>query len=143
MKKTIPSSIYDRSEKNNKNQFYKIGYYDTEKNCFCEVARFRNSYNAASGANYGLLQIWSITFNAAYYETQGGRNTCGGYNKPIANLESCLYQLKCDIEDNKIVTDCGEFSCSSCGSILSLLSELKDYLQKQYTIKLFIMNCNG
>ena len=143
MKKTIPSSIYDRIEKNNKNQYYKIGYYDTEKNCFCEVARFRNSYNAASGVNYGLLQIWAITFDWAGYETQGGYNTCGGYNKPIANLESILYDFKYAIENNEIVTDCGSFGCSSCGSVLSLLGELKDYLQKQYTVNLFIMDCNG
>ena len=139
----ISSTIYDRIENNKKNEFYKIGYYDNEKNSFIEIARFRNSCNMTSGANYGLLQIWSITFDAGYYETQGGYNTCGGYNKPIANLESCLYQLECDIKNNKIITDGGDFSCSSCGSVLSLLGELKDYLQKQYTVNLFIMDCNG
>lgn len=141
--KNIPNSIYDRIENNKKNEFYKIGYYDNEKNNFVEVARFRNSCNIASGANYGLLQIWAITFDWAGYETQGGYNTCGGYNKPIANLESILYDFKYAIENNEIVTACGSFECSSCGSVLSLLGELKDYLQKQYTIKLFIMDCNG
>ena len=58
--KTIPSSIYDRIEYNNKNSYVKIGFYDSDKTEFVEVARWRNSYNANSGANYGLLQIWSI-----------------------------------------------------------------------------------
>lgn len=146
--RNIPSSIYDRIEHNNKNQFYKIGYYDAEKNSFVEVARFRNSYNKSSGANYGLLQVWSVTFDWAGYETQGGYNTCGGYNKPIANLESILYNFKKAIENHEIITDCGPFACgafdfSSCGSVTSLLGELKGYLQKQYTVSLFLMDCNG
>lgn len=139
----IPSTIYDRIENNNKNQFYKIGFYDDVNNSFYEVARFRNSYNSNSGANYGLLQIWSCTFTQSYYETQGGYNTCGGYNKPIANLESCLYQLSQDIENKKVVTDCGAFEVSSCGSVTSLMDGLKNYLQKQYIKKLFVIDCNG
>lgn len=139
----ISSTFYDRIENNNKNQYYKIGYYNQERKGFNEVARFRNSYNKDSGANYGLLQIWSCTFNFAACESQGGRNTCGGYNKPIANLEGCLYQLKKAIENNEIITDCGAFDFSECGSVVSLLDGLMKYLQKQYNVPLFLLDCNG
>lgn len=141
--KKISNTFWDKIENNNKNSFYKICFYNVEKNCVEEVARWRNSYNSNSGANYGLLQMWTRTFNCSIGESQGGRNTHGGYNKPIANLKSCLYQFKNAINNRELVTDCGEFEYSSCGSITSLLEELKNYLQKQYTIKLFIMDCNG
>lgn len=131
--KPISHSIYDRIEHNNKNSFYKIGYYNKEKNQFEEVARWRNSYNKSSGANYGLLQIWAITFNFASYETQGGYNTAGGYNKPIANLESCLYQLSVYLKKayNKDV------KFSNCGSIESNIHDLMEVLQNDYNVKLF------
>lgn len=138
--KKISSSFWDKIEKNNKNSFYKICFYDGEK--LQEIARWRNSYNANSGANYGLLQIWSITFNFTASEMQGGWNTCGGYNKPIANLEGCFYQFKTALE-SELVNDCGEFNYSNCGSITSLLDELKNFLQKQYKVKLFLVDCNG
>ena len=141
--KKISNTFYDRIEKNNKNSFYKICFFNVEKNNVEEVARWRNSYNPNSGANYGLLQMWARTFNCSIGESQGGWNTCGGYNKPIANLEGCLYQFKNAINNRELVTDCGDFEYSSCGSITSLLEELKNYLQKQYTVKLFIMDCNG
>lgn len=138
--KNIPSFIYDRIENNNKNSFFKICFFDGEK--LQEIARWRNSYNAASGANYGLLQMWTSLYNVSFYETQGGRNTCGGYNKPIANLEGCLYQFQKAIE-NELVNDCGPFKFSYCGSIESLLETLKNYLQKQFEKKLFLVCCNG
>ena len=139
----IAYTNWKRVEGFTKNQYYKIGYYDIEKNCFVEVARFRNSYNKNSGANYGLLQIWSRTFCVEYFDKQKGYDYAGGYDKPDANLSNCLYQLKCDIEDNKIVTDCGELVYSSCSSVTRHIDELKDYLQKQYIVKLFVMDCNG
>lgn len=138
--RAITNLFYDRIENNNKNSFYKICFYDGEK--LQEIARWRNSYNASSGANYGLLQIWSSLYCVSFCESQGGRNTCGGYNKPIANLESCLYQFKTALE-NELVNDCGNFECSSCGSINSLLVTLKNFLQKQYKEKLFLVDCNG
>ena len=138
--KKITSTFYDRIENNNKNSFYKICFYDGER--LQEIARWRNSYNANSGANYGLLQIWSCLYDVSFCESQGGWNTCGGYNKPIANLESCLYQFKTALE-NELVNDCGPFEFSYCGSIDSLLDELKNFLQKQYKVKLFLVDCNG
>lgn len=128
--KKITSAMFDKIEYNALNSFYKIGFYDVEKNQFNEVARWRNSYNKSSGANYGLLQVWSITFDFIYFESQGGFNTCGGYNKPIANLEGCLYNLKKAHED---------FNFSNCGSIESLMNELMVYLQQQYKAKLFLL----
>ena len=86
------------------------------------------------------MQIWSQTFDFIGYKKQGSNNICGGYNKPIANLEGCLYQLKEAIENKELVTDCGEFSYSNCGSIDSLINELKEYLQKQYNVKLFVLD---
>lgn len=140
--KKISNSFYNKIENNNKNQYYKIGYYNPDAKRFEEVVRFRNSYNKDSGANYGLLQIWSCTFDFAACESQGGWNTCGGYNKPIANLEGCLYQLKEAIENHEL-TDCGAFDFSGCGSVVSLLEGLRDYLQTQYALPLFLMDCNG
>lgn len=131
--KKITSTQYDRIEGNQLNSFVRIGWYNAERNCFEEVARWRNSFNKNSGANYGLLQVWSICFDFSAFESQGGYNTCGGYNKPIANLESCLWQFQKEHAD---------FQYSSCGSIDSLLNSLKEYLQKQYKVKLFtIVNC--
>ena len=138
--KQITNTFYDRIEKNNKNSFYKICFFDGKK--LQEVARWRNSYNSNSGANYGLLQIWSCLYAVSFGESQGGYNTCGGYNKLIANLEGCLYQFKTALE-NELVNDCSKFEYSSCGSIDSLLDELKNYLQKQYKEKLFLVDCNG
>lgn len=141
--KKISSTFWDKIENNNKNSFYKICFYDYEGEKLQEVARWRNSYNSNSGANYGLLQIWSCTFNCSFGESQGGWNTCGNYDKPIANLEGCLYQLGQAIKNKEIITDCPVFTYSSCGSITSLLEELKEYLQKQYKTKLFLVDCNG
>ena len=137
--KKITSNMWDKIEFNPVNSYKKIGLYDSEKNCFVEVARWRNTYNKASGANYGMLNLWTPLYNAHFFESQGGRNTCGGYNKPIANLEGCLYQFKSAIENNEIVHE-GDFSYSGCGSIDSLMEGLKDYLQKMYSVKLFIID---
>lgn len=139
----VTSVIYDRVENNPKNSYWKIGYYCKDSNSFVEVARWRNSYSPASGANYGLLQIWSITFDAQISETQGGRNTCGGYNKPIANLEGCLWQLKKAFENRELCSDAGAFEYPDCGSVTSLLEALKNRLQKQYVTPLFLIDCNG
>lgn len=124
----ITSNMWEKIEKNDKNSQVKIGWYNPEKNQFNEVIRWRNSYNARSGANYGLLQIWSILFDFRAWESQGGFNTCGGYNKPIANLEGCLYSFQ---------QMHGDFKFSNCGSISSLLEELTAYIQRQYKVKLF------
>ena len=132
----ITPTMFDKIEYNNKNSYQKIGYFDLEKNQFCEVARWRNSYSKNSGANYGLLQIWAVTFDFASFSSQGGRNTCGGYNKPVANLENCLHQFSKSAEGTG-------FSFSSYGSTQSLLEELKNYLQNQYKAKLLLLDCNG
>lgn len=137
--KKITNSQWDKIEYKPLNSYKKIGFYDAEKNNFVEVARWRNSYGK-DGTNDGLLQIWSVTFDFTGYEHQRGNNYSGGYNKPIANLESCLYQLKKAIENGEIVTDCKDFNYSNCGSIDSLIEGLKDYLQKQYKVKLFILS---
>lgn len=136
--KKITNTQREKIEYNPFNSFKKIGWYDEKNNRFQEVARWRNTYGT-SGANYGMLNIWCPLFTAHFFEHQGGRNTCGGYNKPIANLESCLYQLKNAIENNEFVHE-GNFNFSSCGSIESLISELKDYLQKMFSVKLFIID---
>ena len=137
--KKITSTQWDRVEYNPLNSMKKIGFYDETRNSFVEVARWRNARNQASGANYGLLQIWAPLFNACFFESQGGRNTCGGYNKPIANLESCLYQLQEAIKNNEIVHE-GDFNFSRCGSIDSLINELTAYIQKMYNVKLFVID---
>jgi hypothetical protein len=137
--KKLSNNQWEKIEYNPLNSMAKIGFYDETKNAFNEVARWRNTHGA-TGANYGCLQIWSITFDFIGYEKQKGCNYAGGYNKPIANLESCLYQLKKAIENKEVVTDSGDFNYSNFGSIDSLLNELKDYLQKQYTKKLFIVS---
>lgn len=137
--KKITSTQWERVEYNPLNSMKKIGFYDADSNCFVEVARWRNAFSPSSGANYGLLQIWTPLFEACFFESQGGRDTCGGYNKPIANLESCLYQLQQAIEKNELVHE-GEFDFSACGSIDSLIKELMDYLQKMYKANLFIID---
>lgn len=137
--KKLSSNQWDKIEYNALNSMAKIGYYNEERNTFEEVARWRNTHSR-EGANDGCLQIWSVTFDFIGYEHQKGNNYAGGYNKPIANLESCLHQLKKAIENKEIVTDCGAYTVDSCGSIDSLLNELKDYLQKQYNKKLFIVH---
>jgi len=137
--KKITNSMWDKIEFNPINSYKKIGFYDSEKNCFYEVARWRNTYSKASGANYGLLNIWCPLYDVHFFESQGGRNTCGGYNKPIANLEGVLYQYKKALE-TELVNDCGDFTCNNCGSIDSLISELKNFLQKMYKAKLFIID---
>ena len=136
--KKITSTMWDRIEKNPFNSYAKIGYYDASRNEFNEVVRWCNTYNSNSGANYGMLSIWAPLFGVHFFESQGGYNTCGGYNKPIANLEGCLYQFKQFLEKNEIVHE-GNFEFSNCGSINSLLDELKGYLQKMYNEKLFII----
>jgi hypothetical protein len=134
MERKITNRMWDSVEYNPKNQYYKICYFNTEKNQLEEVARFRNAFNKNSRANYALLQIWTPCYDEVYFEKQGGCNTCGGYNKPIANLESCLYQFEKNHDDFKIM---------NCGSILSLMNELLSYLQRHYIEKLFIVDCNG
>lgn len=137
--KKITDTQWERVEYKPLNSMKKIGFYDADKNQFIETARWRNAFSPSSGANYGLLQIWSPLFNACFFESQGGRNTCGGYSKPIANLESCLYQFQQAVEKNELVHE-GEFAFSSCGSIDSLIKELTAYLQKMYKAKLFIID---
>ena len=136
--KKITSAQWEKIERNPFNSFKKIGWYNQETNRFEEVARWRNTYTK-NGSNYGMLNIWSPLYDVHIFESQGSNNTCGGYNKPIANLESCLYQLKKAIDNNEIVHE-GNFNFSSCGSIDSLISELKDYLQKMFKVKLFIVD---
>jgi len=136
--KKLSNSQWDKIEYNPLNSFSKIGWYNQKENRFEEVARWRNTHGT-SGTNDGCLQIWSETFNFIAFEHQPGRNYAGGYNKPIANLEGCLYQLSQAIKNNEVVTDCGSFDFSRCGSITSLMEELRDYLQKQYKVKLFIL----
>jgi hypothetical protein len=135
----ITNNQWNKVEYRPLNSYRKIGFYDSAKNNFVEVARWRNSYGK-DGTNDGILQIWSITFDFLGYDHQRGNNYSCGYNKPIANLEGCLYQLKTDIENGAIITDCGDFNYSHCGSIESLIEELKNYLQKQYKEKLFILS---
>ena len=137
--KKITSTQWDKIEHNTLNSMKKIGYYDAEKNRFEEVARWRNTYGKSTHANFGMLNLWTPLFSAHFFESQPGCNSAGGYNKPIANLESCLYQLKNAIENNEIVHE-GDFSYSNCGDISSLMEELKNYLQKMYVAKLFIID---
>ncbi len=137
--KKLTDSQWEKIEYNALNSMAKIGFYNEERNTFEEVARWRNTHTR-EGANDGCLQIWSITFDFIGYDHQKGNNYSCGYNKPIANLEGCLYQLKEAIKEKEVVTDCGDFNYSNCGSIDSLLNELKDYLQKQYSEKLFIVS---
>lgn len=136
--KKITNNQWDKIEHLPFNSFKKIGFYDVEKNNFFEVARWRNVYGS-TGANFGMLNIWSPLFDCHIFESQPGRNSAGGYNKPIANLEGCLYQLKNAIEKNELVHE-GQLSYSNCGSIDSLMNELKEYLQKMYNKKLFILD---
>ena len=136
--KKITSAQWEKIEHNPFNSFKKIGWYNQETNRFEEVARWRNTYGT-SGANYGMLNIWSPLYNVHIFESQGSNNTCGGYNKPIANLESCLYQLQEAIKNNEIVHE-GDFNFSRCGSIDSLINELTAYIQKMYNVKLFVID---
>ena len=136
--KKITSNMWDKVEKNPFNSFKKIGFYDAKNNRFAEVARWRNTYGK-TGANFGMLNIWTSLFDAHFFESQGGYNVSGGYNKPIANLEGCLYQFKKALEKNELVSE-GDFNYSSCGSVDSLMNELKDYLQKQFKVKLFVLD---
>ena len=129
--------MWDKVEYKPFNSFKKIGWYDTENNRFQEVARWRNTYGT-TGANFGMLNLWTPLYDAHFFESQPGRNSAGGYNKPIANLEGCLYQFKKAI-DSELVHE-GDFSYSNCGSIDSLMTELKDYLQKMFKEKLFILD---
>lgn len=130
----INSSDWDKIEYNPLNYYYKIGFYDEKSNQFVEVARYRNSYTS-NGSNYALLQIWSIIFDYRAFYRQGSNNVCGGYNKPIANLEAILEQLKQDR------TDEGGLSYPDCCSMDSGIKALAEWLQKQYTAKLFIIQC--
>jgi hypothetical protein len=116
----------------------KIGFYDSNKNTFVEIARWRNSNNNM-GANFGLLQLWTPLYCAAFYDKQKNNNLAGNYNKPTANLESCLWQFKKAIEKKEIVSE-NTINYSDCGSIDSLIRELKDYLQYMYKEKLFIID---
>lgn len=137
--KKLTDSQWKKVEYNPINSMKKIGWYDEKNNRFQEVARWKNCYGT-SGANYGILFIWNSLHNFIGYSMQGGRNTCGGYNKPIANMESCLYQYEKAIKNNEIVSEKLEKSFSNCGSIDSLTIELKDYLQKYFNKKLFIID---
>lgn len=128
----IKSSDWDKIEYNRLNYYYKIGFYNAKTNHFEEVARYRNSCTN-NGSNYAMLQIWSVLFNYNAFYKQGSNNVCGGYNKPIANLEAILYQLKLDR------TDEGGISYPDCCSMDSGINAIKDYLQKQYTVKLFVI----
>lgn len=136
--KKITSNMWDKVERLPFNSFKKIGWYDSENNKFQEVARWRNTHGT-TGANFGMLNLWTPLYDVHFFESQGGCNVCGGYNKPIANLEGCLYQLKKAIENNEITHE-GDFNYSDCGSIDSLMIELKDYLQKMFKVKLFILD---
>lgn len=137
--KKITSNMWDKIEYNPVNSYKKIGWYDSKNNRFQEIARWRNTYNKQSGANFGMLNIWCPLYDVHFFESQGGRNTCGGYDKRIANLEGVLYQYKKALE-NELVNDCGIPGFSSCGSIDSLINELKEFLQKMYNKKLFIVD---
>lgn len=133
----ITDHQWERIEYNNYNSYIKIGFYDIEYNSFVEVARWRNTYTV-NGSNYGLLQIWDVIHPAyAFFKAQGSNNTCGGYNKAIANLKSCLYQFQQEIK--KSFNE--DFVFSTCGSIDSLTTELMNYLQQQYIVKLFKICC--
>ena len=132
--------MWDKVEKNTLNSMKKIGWYDSKTNRFQEVARWRNTYGKSTFANFGMLNIWCPLYNAHFFESQGGCNVCGGYNKPVANLESCLSQYKKALEENELVNDCGEYELSACGSIDSLIEELKNFLQKMFREKLFIID---
>ena len=136
--KKITNTQWEKIEHNTLNSMKKIGWYNPEKNCFEEVARWRNTYGT-TGANFGMLNIWSPLFDAHFFESQPGRNSAGGYNKPIANLEGCLYQLKKAVENGEIVSE-GQINYSDCGSIDSLMKELMEYLQRQFKVKLFILD---
>lgn len=136
--KEIKHTQWNKVERLPFNSFKKIGWYNQDRNCFEEVARWRNTYGT-TGANFGMLNIWSPLFDAHFFESQPGRNSAGGYNKPIANLEGCLYQLKKAVETGEIVSE-GQITYSNCGSIDSLMKELMEYLQRQFKVKLFILD---
>lgn len=63
--KKLTSSQWDKIERNPFNSFKKIGWYNTDRNCFEEVARWRNTYGT-TGANFGMLNIWSPLFDAHF-----------------------------------------------------------------------------
>ena len=122
---------YDKVSFNRLSDYIKIGYYDKEANTFICAASFRNAVSK-SGCNYGLLRVIDDYDNFISFSRQKGYNSAGGYNKSIANFEQCLRDFK------EVHSD---FSCSDCGSITSYTRELKDYLQKSYTEKLFVLVC--
>ena len=91
--KKITSAQWKKIEGHPLNSYARVCYYDSDKNQVVEVARWRNTYGPSTYANFGMLNVWSILFTFHAFESQGGCNVAGGYNKPIANLESCLYQF--------------------------------------------------
>lgn len=137
--KKATTFIFNAVESNPLNSMKKIGYYDSESNSFVEVARWRNSYSH-TGVNYGLLQIWCPLYDIHIYEKQRGYDYAGGYNKPIANLESCLYQLDQAIKNRELVSELRSLKYRDCGTIDSLISDLKDHLQAMYKAKLFVID---
>ena len=139
--KQITNSQWRKIESKPFNSFKKIGWYNQEKNTFEEVARWRNVYGS-TGANFGMLNLWTPLFNAHFFEDQPGNNYAGGYNKPIADLEGCLWQLREAIKNGELVSDgdIKKLDNIHCGSIDSLMETLKDYLQYQFNKKLFIVD---
>lgn len=133
----ITTNMYDKIQGNPKNSFFKIGY--AKEGSFKEVARWRNSYNMQSYANYGLLQIWCDDIVFSCFENQGGCNTCGGYNKPEANLFACIdsfnqYLIELNINQKVDI---------SRHSIDSHINNLRDVLEIIMNRELFLIECNG
>lgn len=133
----ITSNMYDKISYNPKNSFYKIGF--VENGLFQEVFRWSNSYNKQSYANYGLLQIWHNDIVFSCFENQGVCNTCGGYNKPEANLFVCLEQFNLYLKENEI----DEKIDLSCRGMDSHINNVKTVLEKITGRELFIVDCNG
>lgn len=133
----ITRNMYDKIEGNPKNSFYKIGF--VENGLFQEVFRWRNSYNQQSYANYGLLQIWHNDIVFSCFENQGGCNTCGGYNKPEANLYACIDSFNQYLKELNINQEVD----ISCRGIDSHINNLKTVLEKITGRELFIVGCNG
>ncbi len=145
----IPNSIYDRINYMPTCSQQIIGFYDSKRNEFRKVAVWKCT-RSNSGAEYGILHIWSsifVAFNSDfhYYEKQGSNNVCGNYCKTDANIQSCLYQFKCDLQkyddlQNETLHTMKSFKYKNCGNVRTHIIDLCEWLQQFCSEKLCIID---
>lgn len=113
----------------------RIGFFEPERNKLYIIAEFQN-WNNHAGINEGFLIINSVLIDCTIQAHQKSNMYSCGFNKSIANLEECLLNFREQYKER--FKDYDLFDVDSCGCVHSYMTDLMNFFQGKYKVKLFL-----